>query len=46
MGYNKIENGEITTAKELLLEVCTGYGVKIVDGIIQYGEPNDFYKNN
>ena len=44
MGYNKIENGEITTVKELLLDVCTGYGVKIVAGTIQYGKPTDFYK--
>lgn len=44
MGYNKIENGEITTAKELLLDVCTGYGIKIIDGVIQYEKPSNFHK--
>lgn len=44
MGHYKIENGEITTAKELLLDMCTSYGIKIVDGVIQYDKVGDFHK--
>lgn len=44
MVYSKIENGEITTAKELLLEICPSYGVKFVNGVVQYGEPITHHK--
>jgi hypothetical protein len=45
MGFSKIEDGTITTAKELLLDMCTCYGVKILDDVIQYGTPSNYYKD-
>lgn len=44
MGFNKIDNGEIITAKELILDVCTDYGVKVINGNIQYKEVDNYFK--
>jgi hypothetical protein len=44
MGFSKIENGTITTAKELLLDMCECYGVKTIGDVIQYGTPSNYHK--
>lgn len=42
--YTEIEDGKITTVRELLLNICPHYGVKFKDGVIQYGKPSNFNK--
>lgn len=46
MGFSKIDNGEITTVKELILDVCTDYRIKVINGNIQYKEVDDYFKQN